>query len=140
MSTARRLKTAVILSDPDGVFKHFGVGEALPAWAVKAVAGSDVLEGDEPEADEEEPETPVSAPEEPVVAESTPEAPAAPEDGSQEPSQPVDEDLIGSVETVEQPAGNGSLEDWAAFAQSKGATDEDLEGKSRNEIRAAYGV
>lgn len=39
-----------------------------------------------------------------------------------------------------QPTGNASRGEWARFAKSQGATDEDLEGLGRNEIRAKYQV
>lgn len=42
-------------------------------------------------------------------------------------------------EQVEQPGGNASKADWTEYAKSKGATDADLEGKTRDEIRDAYG-
>lgn len=49
-----------------------------------------------------------------------------------------------AAETVESegvaPAGNASLEDWQEFARSQGATDDDLEGKTRNDLRAEYGA
>ena len=38
-----------------------------------------------------------------------------------------------------QPAGNASLEDWQDYARSQGASDEDLDGVSRNDLRDAYG-
>lgn len=41
-----------------------------------------------------------------------------------------------------RPAGNASRADWVAFAQSEAGgsmTDEDLEGKGRDEIRDLYG-
>lgn len=39
----------------------------------------------------------------------------------------------------EQPAGNASLEEWQEFARTQGATDTDLDGKSRNDLRDQYG-
>lgn len=39
----------------------------------------------------------------------------------------------------EQPAGNASLEEWREFARTQGATDADLDGKSRNDLRDQYG-
>lgn len=39
----------------------------------------------------------------------------------------------------EQPAGNASLEEWQEFARTQGATDADLDGKSRNDLRDQYG-
>jgi hypothetical protein len=36
------------------------------------------------------------------------------------------------------PGGNGSLEQWQEYARSLGATDADLEGKTRNDLRDAY--
>lgn len=142
MSTGRRrLATAVILPDADGVFTHFGFGEVPPSWAAEALKDSDVW-GEtpaDPEPEEpEEPEEPVSSPE----SDSQAPTPTEGEDGPEKPEEDADggdEDLIGDAPTVEQPAGNGSLEDWTAYARSKGATAEDLDGKSRNEIRAAYG-
>lgn len=37
------------------------------------------------------------------------------------------------------PAKNGKLEDWQAFAKSKGATDQDLADVSRDDLVAKYG-
>lgn len=39
--------------------------------------------------------------------------------------------------TADAPKGNASLKDWRAYALSKGFTDEDVEGKSRDDLRAA---
>lgn len=39
--------------------------------------------------------------------------------------------------TPDAPAGNASLDAWQAFARERGFTDEDLDGKSRDELRAA---
>lgn len=36
------------------------------------------------------------------------------------------------------PRGNASLEAWQEYAKSKGATDEDLDGMTRDEIRDLY--
>lgn len=35
------------------------------------------------------------------------------------------------------PKGNASLEDWQEYARGKGFTDDDLDGRSRDELRAA---
>ena len=45
----------------------------------------------------------------------------------------------GEPESSEKPAGNSSIEAWQEYARSKGATDADLDGKSRNELREQYG-
>jgi hypothetical protein len=37
------------------------------------------------------------------------------------------------------PAGNASLEDWQDYARAQGASDDDLDGKSRNDLRDTYG-
>lgn len=37
-----------------------------------------------------------------------------------------------------KPAGNASLEEWQGYARSVGASDADLEGKTRNELRDKY--
>lgn len=37
------------------------------------------------------------------------------------------------------PRGNASLEEWTVFAKANGATDEELAGKSRDDIRAMFG-
>lgn len=39
----------------------------------------------------------------------------------------------------EQPAGNASTEAWQEFARSRGAADDDLAGKTRDELRETYG-
>lgn len=39
----------------------------------------------------------------------------------------------------EVPSGNASLVVWQEFARSKGATDEDLDGKTRDELREQFG-
>lgn len=127
MSSGRRLRTAVILPDADGVFAHFGVGEAPPAWAAEALRGEDVWGEQDPK--------PEKAPEKPEESDPAPSPQPGPEDAG-EPEEDASEDLIGAVE---RPANGASLREWKKFARSHGATDADLEGKSRNEIRATYG-
>lgn len=39
--------------------------------------------------------------------------------------------------TPDAPAGNASLATWQEFARTKGFTDEDIDGKSRDDLRAA---
>lgn len=39
---------------------------------------------------------------------------------------------------VPKPAGNAGLDEWAAYARSQGATDADLDGLSRNDVRDLY--
>jgi hypothetical protein len=39
---------------------------------------------------------------------------------------------------VPKPAGNAGLEEWTAYARSQGATDADLDGLSRNDVRDLY--
>jgi hypothetical protein len=51
----------------------------------------------------------------------------------------TDADSTEETEGVEEPAGNAGLDEWQAYAKSKGATDEDLEGKGRNDLRDQYG-
>lgn len=43
-----------------------------------------------------------------------------------------------SIEDDDRPGGNASLDEWHAYALAHGQTDEDLEGKSRNEIRDLF--
>lgn len=47
----------------------------------------------------------------------------------------------GSTEppAVEAPAGNASQETWATYARTQGATDADLDGLGRDELREKYG-
>lgn len=52
------------------------------------------------------------------------------------PAQPVDVKPLAP----EAPAGNASLEEWQAYARSQGATDADIEDKTRNDLRAQYGA
>ena len=74
----------------------------------------------EPQGDESgQPESPITAPDE------------TQSEGDPDPEPQGDESG--------QPAGNASLQTWRDWAQSKGATDADLEGLSRNEIRDQYG-
>ena len=40
---------------------------------------------------------------------------------------------------VDAPKGNASLETWQEYAREKGFSDEEIEGKSRDELRAALG-
>jgi hypothetical protein len=55
-------------------------------------------------------------------------------------SPPATEDPATGDSTTgpEKPAGNASRDDWVAYAKAMGATDEDLEGYSRDEIRDDY--
>lgn len=51
----------------------------------------------------------------------------------------------GPVVGVEEPAGNASRDDWAAYAKAKGATDEDLVDKDGKDLgqralREKYGT
>jgi len=39
----------------------------------------------------------------------------------------------------EKPSGNAKLETWQKYARTKGATEADLEGKSRDDLRKEYG-
>jgi len=39
---------------------------------------------------------------------------------------------------LDEPAGNATLEAWQAYARSKGATDEELAGVSRDDLRTTY--
>lgn len=41
-------------------------------------------------------------------------------------------------EPAETPRGNASLEEWTVFAKANGATDEELAGKTRDDIRAMF--
>ena len=45
------------------------------------------------------------------------------------------EDLV----VVDAPGGNASADEWREYARTQGASDEDLEGLSRDDLRAAYG-
>jgi hypothetical protein len=38
---------------------------------------------------------------------------------------------------TDAPKGNASLEEWQGYARTKDFTEEDIEGKSRDELRAA---
>lgn len=49
------------------------------------------------------------------------------------------EDEANEADTSEAPAGNASLEVWQEYAKSQGASDDDLDGMSRNELREQYG-
>jgi hypothetical protein len=57
----------------------------------------------------------------------------------QEPVLAVTEPVPAEDNSVPKPQGNAALEDWQEYARSKGATDADLEGKTRNAVRDQYG-
>lgn len=155
----RTLKTTVLVPGLDGGESlHFEAGARPPSWVCEKYADEDIWADDEPE---DEPEAADATDDEAVTAQTAAvegsgsdaqddpaQSPTDDVGGSQNGSEAVDEDsddsedLIGSpepTEAVEEPARNGSLADWIAYAQSKGATAEDLTGKTRNQVRAAYG-
>lgn len=41
------------------------------------------------------------------------------------------------VATPKAPKGNAGLEEWQEFARTQGFSEEDLEGKSRDDLRSA---
>jgi hypothetical protein len=53
------------------------------------------------------------------------------------PAPAVDE-VAAPVAQLEKPAGNAGLDEWTVYARSQGATDDDLEGLSRNDVRDLY--
>ncbi len=57
------------------------------------------------------------------------------DDGEPDQADSDDED----TDDGDAPAGNASLEDWQAYARSQGASEEDVEGKSRNDLREEFG-
>ena len=65
------------------------------------------------------------------------------EDSDEEPAKGADSrdadtgDSDPSIGDV--PSGNASLVAWQEFARSKGAADEDLDGKTRDELREQFG-
>ena len=65
------------------------------------------------------------------------------EDSDEEPAKGADSrdadtgDSDPSIGDV--PSGNASLVAWQEFARSKGAADEDLDGKTRDQLREQYG-
>ena len=46
--------------------------------------------------------------------------------------------VFEGVSGVDKPAGNAGLDEWTVYARSQGATDDDLEGLSRNDVRDLY--
>ena len=67
---------------------------------------------------------------------------------SDSPNHPVEVDaeraaLLKASGWVEQsadkPAGNASLAEWAEYATALGATEDDLHGMTRDEVRDTYG-
>lgn len=56
-----------------------------------------------------------------------------------EPEPESESDGVADDQPAGPPRGNASLEEWAAYAKSQGATDEDLAGQSRDQIREQYG-
>lgn len=64
---------------------------------------------------------------------STPAPGAEMTGGSTEPA-----DGLGTLASVEQPKGNASEAEWKAYATASGMTAEELEGLSRDDVRALY--
>lgn len=65
-------------------------------------------------------------------------APSVPKNEDPTPAVPENEDPTPASE-LDAPASNASTDDWKRYALGQGATEDDLEGQSRNEIREAYG-
>lgn len=58
----------------------------------------------------------------------------------QSPTGTPSDQTPGSQPTAaEKPGGNASLEEWQTFARTMGATDADLDGRTRNDLRDTYG-
>jgi hypothetical protein len=53
-------------------------------------------------------------------------------------AEPADE--AAAADVVEQPAGNESADQWRAYALTQGATEDEVAGMSRNELRDKYGT
>ena len=143
---SRTLKVTVLVPGAEGgEFLHFGAGARPPSWVVKKYADEDIwVDSEAVTAPQTTVEAP-TAPSQPEQAQPPTEDVGGSQNAAQEPEGVLDveDDLIGSApapETpAEEPAGNASLADWITYARSQGAAAEDLNGKSRNEIRAAYG-
>lgn len=43
-------------------------------------------------------------------------------------------------DAVEQPAGNGPVQEWRAYAVTQGATEDEVAGMSRKDLRDKYGT
>jgi hypothetical protein len=52
---------------------------------------------------------------------------------------PDDTGSAGPADLEEQPAGNASRDDWRAYALTQGATEDEVEDLSRNDLRDLYG-
>jgi hypothetical protein len=90
-------------------------------------------------------EEPVEAAKEISVATGALEPPedAAPPSGDPAAETQQEEPIEAAVEVggpagANQPKNNASRGEWETFARSQGASDEDLEGLGRNDIRAKY--
>lgn len=53
---------------------------------------------------------------------------------------PVVEDVEDEDETLPEPSKGGSKTDWAAYATAQGATADQLDGMSRDELAETYGA
>lgn len=75
--------------------------------------------------------------------ESDSEEPSGDSEGSEAPAEPTGDNAPGTnvrePHLVEKPAGNASIEAWQDYARSQGVSDDDLEGKSRDDLRDLYG-
>ena len=88
----------------------FLAGQTLPGWAQKCV-GDHVYELDEDDPDVDDQQ-------------------------ADDPGQQGD----GAGDQTEAPSGNASTEEWAAYALSKGATAEQIDGLGRDQLREQFGA
>jgi hypothetical protein len=58
------------------------------------------------------------------------------EKAAAEPAEP--DDGLGTLTNPEQPKGNASLEEWQEYATASGMTADELDGLTRDDIRALY--
>lgn len=54
------------------------------------------------------------------------------------PAAPTEAQPTDPGATIERPLGNGSKADWTAYAVANGHAEEDLDGKTRDEIAALF--
>jgi hypothetical protein len=139
------LKTRVWVKDPNkgGQDVPLDPGDEIPDWAHDQLGDHVFVDDERPEKTGNNEASSGGA----YIQEQTGEQPAPPiapthldqarAAGQAMDVEEEDDDDAGSAD--KKPAGNATTEEWQDYARSQGASDEDLEGQSRDDLRKQYG-
>jgi hypothetical protein len=136
------LKTRVWVKDPNkgGADVPLDPGDEIPDWAHDQLGDHVFVDGERPEKSGNDGAVPGGV----YIQEQTGEQPAPPIapthlDQAKAAGQPMDVEHADDDDSAgKKPAGNAATEEWQDYARSQGASDEDLEGLSRDDLRKLY--